>query len=420
MTGAAQRFEVGVVGAGPAGSWAARCLAAGGARVALFDASHPREKPCGGGVTERALALLGPAVDPAALPAVPVTTAAFEHPATTAARVTLADGHGAARPPLIVVDRRSFDAAILEAARRAGATHVGARVLDVEAQPHGFLLRTSQGTCAVDHLVGADGANSLVRRRCAAPFSRAQLSIATGCYAHGVAAHDILIGFMPSPAGYVWSFPREDHLAIGICAPASDSNTTALREALRAWIAREAVAGPGGAGRDAPTTPCRHRALARRARQVWYAWPIPSLSAGDWQQPVLAGRGWLLAGDAAGLVDPITREGIFFALQSGAFAAQAILSPEPSRGTAGSYVARVREAILPELVRAARLQHGFFRGAFTRLLVDALRGSPPVRAVMADLVAGRQPYATLKRRLLGTFEVRLAWQLLRLGWRREC
>jgi hypothetical protein len=60
------------------------------------------------------------------------------------------------------------------------------------------------------------------------------------------------------------------------------------------------------------------------------------------------------------------------------------------------------------------LKRGFFRGGFTRLLVHALRQSRPVSEVMADLVAGIQPYATLKRRLLGTFEVRLAWRLLAL------
>src|SRR3954468_17685254 len=61
------KYDVAVVGAGPAGAWVARCLARSGARVAIFDASHPREKPCGGGVTGRALALVGDAIDAGAL-----------------------------------------------------------------------------------------------------------------------------------------------------------------------------------------------------------------------------------------------------------------------------------------------------------------------------------------------------------------
>jgi flavin-dependent dehydrogenase len=133
------------------------------------------------------------------------------------------------------------------------------------------------------------------------------------------------------------------------------------------------------------------------------------LSAADFSHLTLSGPRWCLAGDAAGLVDPITREGITFALQSGAFAADAALSDDPARG----YAARVDDQIAPELRRAAELKAGFFRPRFTRLLVDALRHSEAVRRVMADLVAGRQPYSGLKWRLARTLEVGLAWRWLR-------
>lgn len=120
----------------------------------------------------------------------------------------------------------------------------------------------------------------------------------------------------------------------------------------------------------------------------------------------------MLLGDAAGLVDPITREGIYFALQSGAFAASALLSENPAR----EYDARIRETIHPELRRAARLKEAFFRPALTRLLIEALESSSAVRGVMVDLIAGRQPYATLKRRLLSTLEFGLmAKALFRRG-----
>src|SRR5882724_535647 len=69
--------EVAIVGAGPAGAWAAYVLARRGARVTIFDASHPREKPCGGGVTGRALALAADAIDPAAFPRTVIRSARF-------------------------------------------------------------------------------------------------------------------------------------------------------------------------------------------------------------------------------------------------------------------------------------------------------------------------------------------------------
>ena len=124
-------------------------------------------------------------------------------------------------------------------------------------------------------------------------------------------------------------------------------------------------------------------------------------------------HGWLLVGDAAGLVDPITREGIFFALQSGAFAAETLASGSL---TAGSLLQRrVQAVIASDLARAARIKAGFFRPPFTRLLIDALGQSDRIRAVMADLIAGTQSYRGLKWRLAKTLEVGLLWRLLRCG-----
>ena len=116
----------------------------------------------------------------------------------------------------------------------------------------------------------------------------------------------------------------------------------------------------------------------------------------------------MLVGDAAGLVDPITREGIFFALQSADFAAGALAG---ARRQPETYVDRVRGEIHSELLRAARLKSRFFRPPFIDLLMRGLDRSERIRRVMADLVAGRQTYAGLRRRLLGTFELRLMLEL---------
>jgi geranylgeranyl reductase family protein len=383
--------DVAIVGAGPAGAWAAWRLARAGARVRLFDPSHPREKPCGGGVTGRALTLVADALEAAALPAVAVDRARFEDPRTGAVDVPLEGSRPGTPAALLIVDRTRFDGALLEAACRAGAEHVAERVIDVAADGRAT-LRTDRGHAfAAGWVIGADGANSLVRRRLHRPFRRDQLSIAAGVFAHGATSREVVVRFVANPAGYIWSFPRPDHLAIGICAQADSAATASLRRILDEWL-------------DAS-------GLARGARLQPYAWPIPSLGARDLALERPAGPRHLLVGDAAGLVDPITREGIFFALLSARLASDALVA---GGDPAARYLAGLRGHIYPELARAARLKRGFFRGRFTALLVDALRTSPPVRRVMADLVAGTQPYATLRRRLLRTFEIRLAWQLLRL------
>jgi menaquinone-9 beta-reductase len=385
--------DIGVVGAGPAGAWAALLLAHAGARVRIFDHSHPREKPCGGGVTGRTLALFAGGLHGAALGGVRVACARFVDPRTVPAVVPLECGQRDAS--LTILDRSSFDLALLEAACARGAEHVPHRVRDVRVAARGVVVDTDAGSFTCDRIIGADGANSLVRRRLFRRFTRSQLSIASGYFARGITSREIVIGFVPSPAGYIWSFPRKDHLAIGICAQADEASAGALSSTLDAWLAQHP--------------------LAANASLLRYGWPIPSLGVRDLDEEQPAGERWLLAGDAAGLVDPITREGIFFAVLSGQLAATALTGADAAR----SYRALLRDEIYPELYCAARLKRGFFRSGFTRLLVEALRHSAAVRAIMADLIEGRQPYASLKRRLLGTFHLGLAWRLLLLELRRR-
>jgi flavin-dependent dehydrogenase len=370
--------------------------------VTLFDPSHPREKPCGGGVTGRALSLVADAVDAAKLPRSIIRSARFVDSARGESAAVHLDaacrsGFGVQRPAtdeavpsLVVASRAVFDAALVDAARAAGAVVEAVRVADVHVRADGVGIATTGGPRQAAILIGADGANSIVRRRVARPFPRSDLSIATGYFAHGETSTEIVIELVAHPPGYLWSFPRPDHLAIGVCAQADAGvGPDALRERTAAWIART------------------H--LANGARLEAYSWPIPSLDARAFGALTLADVRWALAGDAAGLVDPITREGIYFALLSGQWIADAIAADR----FPGDYVDRVRDEIVGDLACAARLKAGFFRPAFTGLLMHALRRSEAVRRIMVDLIAGRQSYRSLNWRLLKTFELRLAWKTVR-------
>jgi flavin-dependent dehydrogenase len=373
-------------------------LARAGASVTLFDHTHPREKPCGGGITARALALAGEVIDLASLPAVVVRSASIEASRSSAgddaAAVDLVDGGMTAKSSLVVTSRAAFDALLVDAARRAGAGWVPEKVLGVSRHHQRFTIRTAAAERRADFVLGADGANSLVRKTFWRPFSRADLSIAAGYFVHGVTSTAITVKPITEPPGYLWSFPRPDHLAVGICCAAAErtSSVELVHQSL-AWIHRH-VAG----------TPVRLQP---------YAWPIPSAAHGGRAALTRsAGPGWLLLGDAAGLVDPLTREGIFYALVSGQWAAEA-LAASPGRA-AQLYTDRLVGQIYPELRRAADLAPMFFSPGFSTLLIDALHRSASIRRIFVDLVEGRS-YRGLRRRLLSTREWGLASRAARLA-----
>jgi geranylgeranyl reductase family protein len=375
--------DVVVAGGGPAGAIAARDLSRAGARVVVADGSFPREKPCGGGVTGRALALAGERVSENAPRGRTVASIRFE------AGGRVANVPISSPDDLEIFTRAAFDAALLRQAVACGAQHIASRVRAATRVGAGWKVDLADGSSlAAPWLLGADGAASSVRRQVFRPFARRDLSIAAGSYVYTVDCHEIVIGFIDQPRGYLWSFPRPGHLAVGTCAQADETSTREMHAMTDRWLDAYAPAAGGPRRR--------------------YAWPIPSLTGAALDRERPSGDGWMLLGDAAGLVDPITREGIFFAIRSGMLAAQALASPSPAR----VYADAIRDDLHQELRRAARLKAGFFRPRFTHLLITALDESAAIRDVMVDLVAGRQPYRGLKRRLLGTFELGLMLRML--------
>ena len=396
-------MRISIIGAGPAGAIAATRLARAGASVSLFDPSHPREKPCGGGLTGRALSLVSDVIDITTLGAVCISSATVERPIyrdrdvpARPAHVPLIDRGSSAESSLLVVSRAVFDRALLDAAIAAGARFIAEKATDVYRHANAMIVHTARGRYETDFVLGADGPNSMVRKKLAVPFTRAQMSVAAGFFVHGVSSSTIAIASVDEQPGYLWSFPRRDHLAVGICAPApARVSSTTLRAQTLTWIER--------------------RGLHHAATLEPYAWPIPSVGFDDARRLATSGSGWMLLGDAAGLVDPLTREGIYYALLSGGWAADALMTSATADRAAAVYRDRLRSVVQPELARAARLSTLFFSPRFSSLFVDALGQSAAIREVFADLVAGVQPYRGLRRRLLRTREWRLAGRSIRLA-----
>jgi flavin-dependent dehydrogenase len=263
---------------------------------------------------------------------------------------------------------------------------VAERVVEV---CRGEVRTAAGGRRRFDLVVGADGATSLVRRRFVGPFPRERLVMAVGFYVPGAAP--LVVRMTPPLAGYLWLFPRIDHVGVGICAPLGEVPTRALVERLEAELA------PGFPGRLDP-------------RAERYAHTIPCPSSDPRSILEAAGDGFALVGDAAGLADPITGEGIFYALRSAALLAETLLAD----GSPARYPERALEDFGLDLTRAARLHRRFYAPGFAGRMVRYADRSRAIRSVLVDLVLGRQGYRGLERRLL----LALPRFLVESGWAR--
>ena len=368
-------MKAAIVGAGPAGSLLAFRLAGDGAHVTVFDASHPREKPCGGGVTAKALALLPPEPPDDPLPARRLSACRFESGTGEAVELRL-------ERPVAVAARLELDGWLLRRATAAGASHVAERVVDVDVAGH---VRTDAGPRGrFDIVVGADGAGSLVRRTFLTPVPKERLVVAAGWFAPGTSP--MLVRFTPGLAGYLWLFPRPDHVGVGICAPLASIPTRDLLARLEREVARSFPALAVGDGER-------------------YAHTIPSLPAKPGSIREIAGERWALVGDAAALADPITGEGIYYALRSAAVLADVLRAD----GCPTRYPVRALDDFGHELLEAAAIRERFYAPGFVRRMVDYSARSGALRNVLADLVLGDQGYVGLKWRLLRAGP-RFLWQ----------
>jgi geranylgeranyl reductase family protein len=366
-----RRFDVVVVGSGPAGSTAAVVLARGGARVALVDkASFPREKACGDLIGPRGVQTLrdleldlpgaarvsdmivvGPTGNRVRLPAAPGRT----YP-----------GHG------IVVERSAFDAHLQRAAILAGAELVDARVdtpIAEDGRVAGFEVSSTR--LRADIIIGADGATSRVAEVAGLVDPRRVLwGFAVRTYVDEPVEEPHILLWTPVRGeafpGYGWVFPAGSgraNVGLGIGVLADRSAARRATRDLAAFVEHARRLGVlGECGRTRP----------------------PTRPLGAWRKMGLVGtapaRGRvLLVGDAAGLVNPLQGEGIAQAMDSGRAAAQAILGGlDRATGDYRAHLAHTHGAYLSTAASAHRslLRRPKLVAPFTRSLTAPAVGRP--------------------------------------------
>ncbi|MFI6345673.1 geranylgeranyl reductase family protein [Streptomyces sp. NPDC050560] len=366
-----QVWDVVVVGAGPAGAGAAYAAAVTGRRVLLLEkADLPRYKTCGGGI-------IGPTRD--SLPP------GFELPLrdrVNAVTFTLDGRYGRTRRSkhmlFGLVNRPEFDQRLVEHAQKAGAElRTGATVSRVEQ--HGpavpdrrtaAVVLSSGETLLARTVVGADGSASRIGAHVGVKMDQVDLGLEAEIPVPSTVAEDwagrVLIDWGPLPGSYGWVFPKGDTLTVGVISARGEGAAT--KRYLEDFVARLGLSGFEPSVSSGHLTRCR---------------------ADD--SPLSRGR-VLVCGDAAGLLEPWTREGISFALRSGRLAGEwAVRIAEATdavdaRRQALNYAFAVKAGLGVEMAVGRRLYGVFSRrpGVFHA----ALTGFRPAWKAFAQITRG--------------------------------
>lgn len=359
-------LDVAIVGAGPAGSAAALAFSGSGLQVAIIEkAVPPRYKTCGGGVLRRASALLP--LDIASVVERECHAAELVHHAPALRFVCRRE-----RPIISMVMRDRFDHLLTQAAIRAGAQlFCGTAVQEVKAGPHDVELLAGEKRFRARFVIAADGANSVVARRLGLPELQ-QVVPALECEVTlppgetpalwETARFDF--GFVPE--GYAWVFPKREHLSIGVLT--TRRGAANLPEYYRRYL--------------------EHLGVRHTIREERHGYIIPCCP----RRSLFAAPRVLLVGDAAGLADPVTAEGITAGILSGQLAARAILAGAGKDQTVRKIYRETLTATLLADLRAARaLAHLLYRWPRVRGGLFSAHGQR-LSELITQIVTGETTY----------------------------
>lgn len=362
--------EIAIVGGGPSGSMCGEQLARAGHKVQIFDEHLAWEKPCGGGLTHKAVQcfpfLLDNAYPKKLVHSVDLISSNDQ-------RATLEMTH-----PIVIYSRRVLNGMLLDRAQAAGCEIQQSHVLAVDTSGPKPRYSVEGEWRPADFLVLAAGArNRLVPETRA--LERDELEMTQGYFVPQT-AEGITVKFLPRFEGYIWSFPRCDHLSVGICGSMVSHTSAELKSHLNAFVEKQKIPLAGA---------------------QFYSHVLPSPKEQTLSSRTVLGKNWALVGDAAAWVDPLTGEGLFYAMRSGELLGRSIAEGAPEK-----YTQRVKAAFSSELEFASRIVRRFYRGTFlgtavTTRMVQFMNRSAVFRQLMSDLFSGTQDYSSLKRRLWG-------------------
>ncbi len=360
---------IGIIGAGVAGCRLASLLASRSQKVLLFDHRAPWEKPCGGGLTFK---IFREFKDLHRKTLGGESRRQMEMLFPSGRRINLTLDHG-----IYLVSRETLGRILLDRAVKAGAEFRPEKVRRVGKSGERFYIETDEDRYETDLLIGADGARSMVREEFSRPFDREDMILTYSAVLPFSARMPVLLKFFTGLSGYAWIFPRPEQTSIGIALEGDierDIIVKKLEDFAKVEFERFGVEYPG---------------LAKPLGRL-----LPNLRPETLADPGVAGKGWALAGDAAGCVDPITGEGIYYAFKTANLIHKAI-----EAGDLEEYGTSFQNCIVRELDFMARQREKFYSGKRLRALAIFLHYSPAVRRLTRQLISGAENYMCLKPRV---------------------
>ena len=380
MQNHAKDFDVAIVGAGPAGAAAAMALRSksspSGLRVALIDkARPPRHKTCGGGILARAAALLP--VDITPVVERDCRRAELHHHQPKLQFATQRD-----TPVVRMVMRDRFDHLLVQSAANSGTELLAdTQVTGFKLVKSGAILQTTAGEIHARQVIAADGAGGSMARviglresRHLIPALECEVTVEPSQWERFSDAARFDFGLVPQ--GYAWVFPKREHLSIGVLTTRRGSIN--LHKYYAQYLRTLGI--------DRPLHEKRHGYL------------IPLQSAARHICVMSKSPHILFVGDALGVADPVTAEGITYAILSGQLAARAIVDGEfNDRVVKRIYWSTLQHTIGKELRYARLLAKLLYE--FPRLRASTFtRHGQRLSELVTDIVMGTTTYAKSVRR----------------------
>jgi len=345
--------EIVIVGGGPAGAYLGHLLAKNGIYPTIFDHSYPREKPCGGGISVLAIEKF-PFLNEIQEPKAPDNK--LELIASEGISV-MTSGEKSSW----ALSRSHFDKFILDKAIESGCKLIEEQVIDVKLKNNIWEIKTKKGMYKAKLIIGADGVNSIVRKKILEPIPKQDMGVCYGCFAKSKKSEATRIIFLKDRQGYAWCFPRHDHLSIGVGLELSDSKDIKkiFNEVISMYYPHIKIQSKWGA-------------------------KIPLIKDESFYHMSCSGKNWILIGDAAGHVDPMTGEGITYALWSAELASKAIINNDPS-----SFDMLWRKEYGNNLIGSCKSRDLFYNPSFLKYSIRLANRSKTLSTLLYELITNQ-------------------------------